>query len=464
VEDVNPSRVFVVVGLGYGDEGKGTCVHWLAHRCRARAVVRTGGPQAFHRVVTAAGAEHVFSQFGSATLGGVSTHLSRNMVIDPDAILNEGRALQYEHGIRNVFDHLTIHEDAPVITPYHGIANRVRELARGPHRQGTVGIGVGETVLDAAEPGVPAVRARDLAGPVLRERLHAIRERKLRQLRPIVEGSEHLSGAALEQVREEMLALEAPATVDWAVERFNLTAARVRVVDTAYLAERILGAGGTVVFEGSQGALLDPEGGFRPFATQVRTTPVAATSLLEACGYRGEVQVLGAIRAYHTRHGAGPFVTECPELSQLLTDPFNGDHPWQGRFRVGPSDLPALRYAVDLCGGPRALSGLFLTCVDRIHQLGFWRHCDSYIAPDGRTIERLASLLPVPDGAGRLAELLRQCRPDFQRLEVDRAADPGSFGKTLARVLEERVGVPVAAISIGPTERDKIELGPVAFQ
>jgi adenylosuccinate synthase len=437
------ARALAVVGLGYGDEGKGTTVHWLAHHLGAHAVVRTGGPQAFHRVVTAAGAEHVFSQFGSATLLGVPAHLSRHMVIDPDAILNEGQALQYEHGLRNAFDHLTIHEDALVITPYHGIANRVRELARGRDRRGTVGIGVGETVLDAAVANAPVVRARDLASPRLRSTVEAIRDRKLRALAPLVE---EIAGPAQEQARGELRALADPETVDWAVERFASLAARVRVVDTAYLAGEILGRPGAVIFEGSQGALLDPEGGFAPYVTQVRTTPVAPRSLLEECGFEGDLEVLGVMRAYHTRHGAGPFVTECRELTGLLPDRFNGDHPWQGSFRVGACDLVALRHAVEVCGGRAALRGLVVTCVDRVQRLGTWRWCDSYRRDDGARIQYLAGV--------STAELF-QCRPEEQRHTIEPDED---FPATLAGMLRERVGVAVAAVSAGETERDKVAL------
>ena len=437
------ARALAVVGLGYGDEGKGTTVHWLAHHLGAHAVVRTGGPQAFHRVVTAAGAEHVFSQFGSATLLGVPTHLSRHMVIDPDAILNEGQALQYEHGLRNAFDHLTIHEDALVITPYHGIANRVRELARGPDRRGTVGIGVGETVLDAAVAGAPVVRARDLCDRGLRATLEEIRDRKLRALAPLVE---QVEAPAREQARTELRALADPETVDWAIERFASLAARVRVVDTAYLAREILGRPGAVIFEGSQGALLDPEGGFAPYVTQVRTTPVAPRSLLEESGFAGELEVLGVIRAYHTRHGAGPFVTECPALTRLLPDAFNDDHPWQGSFRVGPCDLVALRHAVEVCGGREAMRGLVVTCVDRVQRLGAWRWCDAYLRGDGTRIHRLAGLSTAQ---------LFQCRAEEQRHEI---APGDDFTATVAGVLRERIGVPVAAVSAGETERDKVAL------
>ena len=131
-------KAFIITGLGYGDEGKGKVTHWLSSKHNAHTVIRTGGPQAMHRVVTSDGQEHVHAHFGSGTLAGASTHLSKNMVIDPHAIMAEGNALKFELGISWVFENLSIHEDALVITPFHAIANRLKELSRSDKRYGSV--------------------------------------------------------------------------------------------------------------------------------------------------------------------------------------------------------------------------------------------------------------------------------------------------------------------------------------
>ena len=165
-----PQRAVVLTDLGYGDSCKGSATHWLTHQFPVHTVIRTGGPQAFHHVVTADGREHTFSQFGSGTLAGAQTHLSEHMVIDPYALLKEGRALRDELNITsNPFAWITIHENALVITPFQAIANRLNELARGDGRHGTVGIGVGETVLDSEVLGDRAIRAGDLMDPNLFE-------------------------------------------------------------------------------------------------------------------------------------------------------------------------------------------------------------------------------------------------------------------------------------------------------
>ena len=231
-------RAFIVTGLGYGDEGKGTTVHWLSAKHRAHTVIRTGGPQAYHRVVIKNGREHIHSQFGSGTLSGTATHLSKNMLIDPHGILTEGEALKYQHGIKEVFSMLTIHEDALVITPFHAMANRLRELARGTERYGSVGIGVGETVLDAEAYPKEAIYARDLVHPGLREKLEVIRARKTCELEEILAQVESWPEDVREKGRREISYLKNQDTIQCAVERFGVLAARSTIVDTDYVTKQ----------------------------------------------------------------------------------------------------------------------------------------------------------------------------------------------------------------------------------
>lgn len=459
-------KVFIVCGLGYGDEGKGTTTHYLTARHRAHTVVRTGGPQAFHRVVTASGLEHVFSQFGSGTLSGARTHLSEHMVIDPDAILNEGMTLRYARGVQNPFDYITVHEDALVITPFHGIANRLHELARGDAKHGTVGIGVGETVLDEEAHAHHTLRAKDLTRNDLAEMLEAVRLRKISELAESIARIETLSDAVRSAATRDIAELSTSETTQWAVERFGLMALTVPIVDTTYVAEKVLGIDGTVVFEGSQGVLLDRFCGFHPHTTKVRATPAPALSLVESCEYDGDVTVLGVTRAYHTRHGAGPFVSESAELTSALPDSYNGDHRWQGKFRVGSLDLIALRYALAVSGGSDVFDGVVLTCVDRIHELGAWNVCTSYEGGDGQYIfgEEIAahpseaSSLEVLRHQENLALGLSVCRPVVRRFEIPSSASPEDLVPACAGILNDALPVPVRIVSLGQTEKDKFEL------
>ena len=139
----------IVVDLGYGDAGKGTVADWLCSPASGRqisTVIRfNGGAQAAHNVVTADGRHHTFAQFGSGSFTpGVRTHLSRFVLVDPLALAAEAAHLAAA-GVGDALDRLTIDRDALLTTPYHRAANRAREIARGPGRHCSCGMGIGET-------------------------------------------------------------------------------------------------------------------------------------------------------------------------------------------------------------------------------------------------------------------------------------------------------------------------------
>lgn len=464
-------QAFLVTGLGYGDEGKGTITHWLSCRHHAHTVIRTGGAQARHMVTCQNGQTHGFSQFGSGTLRGSATHLSQQMVIDPHAILKEGESLVYERGIRGVFEMMTIHEDALVIAPFQAIVGRVRELLRGPGRHGSVGIGIGETILDAERLGTMAIRAKDLLLPDIRKKLEVIQQYKLTEFETLKDQINFLPSGARSVVQSEITELEDSDTVQWAVERFTELVKRVRIVDTDYVIKHILSVAGTVVVEGSQGVLLDRYCGFHPYTTKVRTTPLFAKHLLQENRYDGEITSLGVLRAYHTRHGVGPFVSESALLTEKLPDMSNREHAWQGNFRVGSFDMVAAKYAIETVGA-ESIDGLVITCLDRISSLGHWPVCKTYKTPRAtfeeksffRSKERSIKSIVAPTGKNtakqlarqeKLGQLLAQCSPQLTKLHF---STPKDLIRVCVREVEMTTGVPVVVVSVGATESDKIEI------
>src|SRR5690349_18733653 len=128
----DPSAHTVVVGLGLGDEGKGTMIDALARRgSRPATVVRfNGGPQAAHHVVLPDGRFHCFSQFGSATLAGGHTHLSRFVAIEPLSMRREAEVLA-TLGVSSPLSRITLDAHSVVVTPFHKLVNRLQETARG---------------------------------------------------------------------------------------------------------------------------------------------------------------------------------------------------------------------------------------------------------------------------------------------------------------------------------------------
>lgn len=464
---------YVLTDLGYGDGVKGGTTDWLVHNRNAHTVVRTGGPQAFHTVITATGLEHTFSQFGSGTLRGARTHLSRHMVTDPYALLAEGRALR-ELGITNVFELMTVHEDALVIAPFQAIANRLRELARGPNRHGTVGIGVGEAVLDSEKLGLSAIRAKDLTRPGrLREKLEAIRALKLQELASILEQlADH------PEAQREIALLRDPQVVDNAVDEFTYAGRVIQVVNDSFVGE-ILAQPGVVVFEPSQGIPLDRWYGFHPHNTKLNTTSSDALALLKGFGHTGEVKRLGVMRAYTHRHGAGPFVTEDAELTQLLPDLHNGHHPWQGHFRVGHLDMVLLRYAIAVGGGPGAFDGLVVSCMDRLGEVSPWQVVDCYTYHGAQASQQffetgdgiVTDIRVRPNSRDsahlhhqeQLGKLLRDCKPVHSSLEMLRTIGTTEHERAFAsrgylKLIQDTLGVPVVMASYGPTDASRKEL------
>jgi len=412
---VTGHRHVAVVDLGYGDAGKGTVVDWLCATRPVHAVVRfNGGAQAGHNVVLPDGREHTFAQFGSGTLRGVPTLLSRFMVTDPLALVAEADHLSTV-GVDNPYGLLTVDRDALVATPYHRIANQAREIARGTARHGSCGMGVGETVAFALSHPVDALRFGDLATPV-------VLRRKLFLLR-----------AWLADVLADLGVAQALPDVDDCAEVFAAVAAMVRLVDSSIM-DRLLAAG-PCVFEGAQGVLLDEWRGFHPYTTWSTTTFANALELGGPDLYR-----LGVLRCFTTRHGAGPLVTEDADLTVRLVDPHNHTGPWQGAFRVGHFDAVAHRYAFEVVGG---IDGLALTHLDAA--VPDLRMCRAYLLPDG-PVTRLEP--GPPQDLGYQAGLTAQLAAATPAL--DHVA-PDDWVAAVSDVL----GAPVAVTSHGPTAADK---------
>ncbi|GGN61375.1 adenylosuccinate synthetase [Actinoplanes lobatus] len=388
------SRHVAVVDLGYGDAGKGTVVDFLCATEEKRAVLRfNGGAQAAHNVITEDGRHHTFSQFGSGTLRGVPTHLTRFMVVDPLSLAGEAAALG------NPFHLLTVDGEALLATPWHRAANQRRERAV---RHGSCGMGVGETMAYASEhPDAPKVA--DVLSPArLRRRLAAVRE-----------------------------ALDVPGPpLDDVMEAFVAFGEAVRIVGPSWTS-RLL-AEGPCVFEGAQGVLLDEWRGWHPHTTWSTTTFDNALSLCP------DLLRLGVTRTYTTRHGAGPFVTEAP---LDLPEAHNGRDPWQGDFRVGHFDAVAHRYAVEVAGGVDALAITHLDVPDRSLSL---RICTAYEV-DGESWDRIEPGPPRDLGhQERLGERLRRARPAGMYR-------PGDWCEAIATHL----GAPVLVESHGPGAADK---------
>lgn len=353
-------RAIITVGLGFGDEGKGATVDALTRRLGADLVVRyCGGSQAGHNVELPDGRRHTFSQFGAGTLAPhrPRTYLGPEMILDPVAMLREGRHLK-GLGVADPFGLMTVHPRCLVTTYWHRTLNRLRELSRGADRHGSCGQGIGETRRYWLTHGSDAVVAADLRDPdVLRHKLELLRQRALLDLQAFAAQvpREDLREAGLGRVGTEAVARDLERS--W----HDGIALSPKVPDCTL-----------AIFEGAQGVLLDEYHGFHPYTTWSTVTAQHAWDLVEQADAQS-VCVLGITRSYLTRHGAGPLPTYSEELTERLRDPGNPHNPWQGTLRCGWLDLPLLRYAAAATG---PLDGMVVNHLEQTS--GRWQVCEEH--------------------------------------------------------------------------------------
>ncbi len=400
------AKAIVVIGLGFGDEGKGSVTDYLTRKHSAHTVVRfNSGHQAAHNVVTSSGQHHTFSQFGSGHLAGAKTYLSARMVIEPFAMLREAMHLQMLTG-EDPFAKLTVSYAARVTNPYQARANQVREAKRGVERHGSCGVGYGETCTDEVKGYV----------------IHAA------NLRDSEFTTRHLRGS-LELKKKELgddFGSDLPTPEELATqykdfaEKLTITNPNDENFDDLAASE------GTVIFEGAQGVLLDRESVFFPHVTYAETTLVRASNIITRRAFTN-VECVGVTRSYLTRHGFGPFPTEGTFGEE---DDHNKAGKWQGDFRTGALDLELLRYAKRRVsgGGLLDLTSLAVTHMDRFPRFVATHYKEG----------------PIPIATDRWNG--RKVTPVMASL---------SSQADLYALLESTMGVPVDIVSHGPTAAEK---------
>jgi adenylosuccinate synthase len=280
-------KFIVVIGTQWGDEGKGKVVDLLTER--AAAVARfQGGHNAGHTLVIG-GHKTVLSLLPSGILrADVRCFIGNGVVLSLQALLAESRALM-EQGVP-VFERLRISPYCPLILPSHILLDKAREQARGPNAIGTTGRGIGPAYEDKV-----ARRAVRLADLFQRDRFAGKLGEVLDFHNFVLQHYFRQAPVDFQKTLDELLAL-------------GETVAPL-VSDVTLALHALRRAGANVLFEGAQGAMLDVDLGTYPFVTSSNTTAgFAATGT--GLGPRAFDYVLGIVKAYTTRVGAGPFPTE----------------------------------------------------------------------------------------------------------------------------------------------------------
>jgi adenylosuccinate synthase len=433
---VNTTRYASVLGLGFGDCGKGLFVDAMARHWQAHTIVRfNGGAQAGHNVVTAE-AHHTFSQFGAASfVPGVRTLLLDPVIVHPTALIVEAQVLAAA-GVGDGLSRLEIDGQCRITTPFHQAAGRLRELCRGSAAHGTCGVGVGETVRHALEHPQQVLRYADLLhASVALDKLQAIRQTLLEEFEPLYspERADELRVLQSESIAAEWLGTARalarqcpPASLDAIHSR--LTKA------------------GSVLFEGAQGVLLDEWRGFHPHTTWSTISTAAVEQALTRFSIRTPVEHFGVLRSYLTRHGTGPLPTADAALDALLPEPHNTAQGWQGRFRRGHPDALLLRYALESVGN---LTGLLVSHLDVFERGVSLKWCHAYQTEHGLLNQLPGSARPDLAHQQSLTDLLLKAAPVFDREPIWNAS---AWIEKLAEV----TSVPVKMTSHGNTHRDVV--------
>ena len=418
-------KVDVLLGLQWGDEGKGKVVDVLTPRYDIIARFQ-GGPNAGH-TLEFEGKKYVLRSIPSGIFQDGKTNLIGNgVVLDPVLFREEAESLE-KSGIplRSI---LKISKKVHLIMPTHRLLDAANEKAKGSSKIGTTGKGIGPTYTDKISRN--GLRLGDTLLSDFRERYAKARDRHIDMLAAL---GEKPDTAELES--KWMDAIEYIKTFD--------------IVDSEFFTNRAPADGKSVLCEGAQGTLLDVDFGSYPFVTSSNTITAGACAGLGVAPNRiGDVY--GIFKAYCTRVGSGPFPTELfDETGRLIRDLGHEYGAVTGRERrCGWIDLVALRYAIMIDG----VTKLIMMKSDVLDGFDEIKACVAYEI-DGKRVEDFPYTVDGVD-VKPVYVTLPGWKTDMTGMKSEQEF-PKAFSDYVA-FLEKELQTPIAVVSIGPDREQTI--------
>lgn len=329
-------QIKVVIGANFGDEGKGLMTDYFCNELSKTGNVlnirHNGGAQAGHTVVTPDGKRHVFSHFGSGSFNPhVATYLSEDFILNPIIFCKELDALKKQFGLT---PRVYVHPNCRITTPYDMLINQIAEKSLGDRRYGSCGLGINETVVryNSVMFGYPQrniLSVQKILSTPLDYILMDIRKRYV-PARLKEHGVTNLSMEDYERINSDVLLYR------W-IDQLHEMLGYCQI-----LGDSVLNIYDHLVFEGAQGLLLDNDyEPFAPYLTTSKTGSYNPKNILLAAQYKNaDIEVCYTTRSYFTRHGNGPFPSECSmsELGIELPDETNRTNEFQGSLRYGRFD------------------------------------------------------------------------------------------------------------------------------
>ena len=419
----------VVLGTQWGDEGKGKVVDLLTDK--ASYVVRyQGGHNAGHTLVID-GEKTVLHLIPSGILrDNVTCVIGNGVVLSPEALMKEIHMLE-DRGVP-VKERLVISEACPLILPYHVALDVAREEARGKKAIGTTGRGIGPAYEDK-------VSRRGLrVGDLFDSEDFAVKLKEILEYHNFMLTEYYKA----EPVSYDEVLKDALAIAD---------TLKAMVVDVTDVLDKARAAGNEIMFEGAQGTLLDIDHGTYPYVTSSNTT-VGGVATGAGFGPLNLDYVLGIVKAYTTRVGAGPFPTELEcEVGQHLGVKGHEFGATTGRKRrTGWFDAVAMKRAVQI----NSITGFCLTKLDVLDGLETLQICTGYKDAQGN----IQDVPPMAADGYELVEPVYEEMPGWTETTfgvTDYDGLPQAAKNYIAR-LEALTGVPVDIISTGPDRNETI--------
>ncbi|RDV13156.1 adenylosuccinate synthase [Pontibacter diazotrophicus] len=419
--------VDILIGLQWGDEGKGKIVDVLAPTYDIVARFQ-GGPNAGH-TLEFEGTKHVLHQIPSGIFHPhIQNIIGNGVVLDPIVFRTEMQKLT-DRGV-DAAKNLFISKKASLILPSHRVLDRVSEEALGSGKIGSTLKGIGPTYQDKI--GRVGLRVGDILSDDFQEDYNRLLERH----RSIVK----FYGEELEVGEQEKAFFEA---VDYL--------RTLQLVDSEYMINNAIRDGKKILAEGAQGALLDVDFGTYPFVTSSTTLVAGAcTGLGVAPRHIGDVY--GIFKAYCTRVGSGPFPTELlDEVGEEIRQAGREFGSTTGRpRRCGWVDLPSLKYSIMLNG----VTQLNMMKADVLTEFETIKVCTHYKLESGEVTDQVPHNLDTVK-LEPVYEELPGWKVDLNKIDsVEELPEPF---KNYLTFLEEHLQVPITIVSVGPDRKSTLK-------
>lgn len=344
-------KASIIIGLGFGDEGKGIVTDFLSYKYPDSIIVRfNGGHQAGHCVVNSTtGKSHIFSNLGSGTFRGLPTYWSAYCTFAPTYFVEEISDLDIDLKF-------FIHRNSPVTTHYDILYNRTSELSLGSKRKGSCGVGFGATI-DRNQ--IISLTVSDLFNG---EKLLIGKLEKIRNYyRKLVNIETSFDFSHFDHESEDLFFMQ---KIDY------LKKIKKEGYFTVVNSEKeIFKNWNSFIFEGSQGILIDQNFGTKPYITKSNTTSQNAIEMIKQSGMSIDTEIFYVTRSYQTRHGNGPFKENNPTFHLINNSTeTNIDNEYQGIVRANFLDIDDLKYAIK-CDNQYSHNinrNLVITCLDHM--------------------------------------------------------------------------------------------------